>query len=93
MALYGTPTLIPGLVEDLLWSVPKESKLNRLPSRLFPTVLVSVQEPSLVDFWQANFKVQVEARSGLLVIHTGPDPPVKKRKKLSPIQEDEANMV
>ena len=49
----------------------------------------AVQEPSLADFWQTNFKVQVEAQSGLLVIHHEEERPVKRRKRLSPILEDD----
>ncbi|RXW15504.1 hypothetical protein EST38_g10349 [Candolleomyces aberdarensis] len=48
-----------------------------------------IREPSLIDFWQTNFKVQVEARSGLLVIHHEDERPVKRRKRLSPIVEDD----
>lgn len=40
----------------------------------------SIQAPDLVDFWQENFKVQVEARTGILHIYA-PDEPLKKRRK------------
>ncbi|KAF6766048.1 Rec8 like protein-domain-containing protein [Ephemerocybe angulata] len=50
-----------------------------------------IQEPSLMDFWQANFKVQLESRSGLLTIHMeGPSKPARKKKRLSTIAEDDA---
>ncbi|KAJ6509522.1 Rec8 like protein-domain-containing protein [Mycena vitilis] len=39
-----------------------------------------VQAESLVEFWQENFKVQVEARTGTLVIHPVDEPPSKRRK-------------
>ncbi|KAJ6604638.1 hypothetical protein DFH09DRAFT_316557 [Mycena vulgaris] len=39
-----------------------------------------VQAESLVEFWQENFKVQVEARTGLLAIHPTDEPPTKRRK-------------
>ncbi|KAJ7783773.1 Rec8 like protein-domain-containing protein [Mycena maculata] len=39
-----------------------------------------VQAESLVEFWQENFKVQVEARTGTLVIHPADEPPTKRRK-------------
>ncbi|KAJ7492632.1 Rec8 like protein-domain-containing protein [Mycena latifolia] len=39
-----------------------------------------VHAESLVEFWQENFKVQVEARTGLLVIHPSDEPPTKRRK-------------
>jgi hypothetical protein len=44
----------------------------------------------LIDFWETNFKVQVEARSGLLAIDHEEERPVKRRKRLSPILEDDA---
>jgi len=43
-----------------------------------------------MDFWQTSFKVQLEARSGLLNIHQE-DRPTKK-KRLSPILEDEGRL-
>jgi len=39
-----------------------------------------VQAESLVEFWQENFKVQVEARTGAVVIHPADEPPKKRRK-------------
>ncbi|RDB28700.1 hypothetical protein Hypma_015537 [Hypsizygus marmoreus] len=39
-----------------------------------------IHAPALVDFWQENFKVQVEARSGALHFHPREDPPRKRRK-------------
>ncbi|KAJ6621737.1 hypothetical protein B0H10DRAFT_2017274 [Mycena sp. CBHHK59/15] len=39
-----------------------------------------VQAEALVEFWQENFKVQVEARTGALVIHPSDQPPTKRRK-------------
>ncbi|KAJ7487587.1 hypothetical protein B0H11DRAFT_2408492 [Mycena galericulata] len=39
-----------------------------------------VQAESLVEFWQENFKVQVEARTGALMIHPTDGPPTKRRK-------------
>ncbi|KAJ7900331.1 Rec8 like protein-domain-containing protein [Mycena olivaceomarginata] len=39
-----------------------------------------VQAESLVEFWQENFKVQVEARTGAFVIHLADEPPKKRRK-------------
>ncbi|KAJ7786295.1 Rec8 like protein-domain-containing protein [Mycena metata] len=39
-----------------------------------------VEADSLVEFWQENFKVQVEARTGALVIHPVEEPPAKRRK-------------
>ncbi|KAF7347844.1 RNA cytidine acetyltransferase [Mycena venus] len=39
-----------------------------------------VQAESLVEFWQENFKVQVEARTGAVSIHPADEPPKKRRK-------------
>ncbi|TCD71548.1 hypothetical protein EIP91_008929 [Steccherinum ochraceum] len=39
-----------------------------------------VHAPVLVDFWLENFKVQVEARSGQLVLDTEGQPPQKRRR-------------
>ena len=39
-----------------------------------------VQAPALVDFWQENFKVQVDARTGTLRIHLAEEPPRKRRR-------------
>lgn len=39
-----------------------------------------IQAPALVDFWQENFKVQVDARSGTLRIHLAEEPPRKRRR-------------
>ncbi|KAJ7630924.1 Rec8 like protein-domain-containing protein [Roridomyces roridus] len=50
-----------------------------------------VQAESLVEFWQANFQVQVEARTGVLVIHD--EPPAKRRKIRDPPNEDANDMI
>ncbi|KAJ6575101.1 hypothetical protein B0H19DRAFT_1254715 [Mycena capillaripes] len=39
-----------------------------------------VQAEPLIEFWQENFKVQVEARTGTVVIHPVDEPPTKRRK-------------
>ncbi|KAJ7103545.1 Rec8 like protein-domain-containing protein [Mycena belliarum] len=49
-----------------------------------------VQAESLVEFWQENFKVQVEARTGLLAIHHPSDEPPTKRRKLREPDEEPA---
>ncbi|KAG7099200.1 hypothetical protein E1B28_001067 [Marasmius oreades] len=53
-------------------------------------VPTGIEAPSLIDFWQENFKVQVEARTGALHIHID-DPestrPPNKRRKLQTIDE------
>ncbi|PBL01128.1 hypothetical protein ARMGADRAFT_412161 [Armillaria gallica] len=43
-----------------------------------------IQAPVLVDFWQENFKVQVEARTGVVLIHPTDEPPSKRRKIRNP---------
>ncbi|KAK0465040.1 Rec8 like protein-domain-containing protein [Desarmillaria tabescens] len=43
-----------------------------------------IEAPVLVDFWQENFKVQVEARTGILLIHPTDEPPSKRRKIRDP---------
>jgi hypothetical protein len=47
-----------------------------------------VQAPALVDFWQENFKVQVDARSGTLHIHLAEEPPRKRRRTKDTSQRD-----
>ncbi|KAF7306915.1 RAD21/Rec8 N-terminal domain protein [Mycena indigotica] len=39
-----------------------------------------LQAETLVEFWQENFKVQVEARTGIVSIHEEEEPPSKRRK-------------
>ncbi|KAF8078636.1 Rec8 like protein-domain-containing protein [Lyophyllum atratum] len=47
-----------------------------------------IHAPVLVDFWQENFKVQVEARTGSLHIHPRDDPPRKRQKVKGGYQMD-----
>jgi hypothetical protein len=47
-----------------------------------------VQAPALADFWQENFKVQVDARSGTLRIHLAEEPPRKRRRTKDTPQRD-----
>ncbi|KAJ7071043.1 Rec8 like protein-domain-containing protein [Mycena amicta] len=47
-----------------------------------------LQAETLVEFWQENFKVQVEARTGALSIHTEDEPPAKRRKIRSAVEKD-----
>ncbi|KAF5374749.1 hypothetical protein D9758_000295 [Tetrapyrgos nigripes] len=41
-----------------------------------------INAPILVDFWQENFKVQVEARTGVVRLHMPDDEPPSKRRKI-----------
>ncbi|KAK7064240.1 RNA cytidine acetyltransferase [Favolaschia claudopus] len=43
-----------------------------------------VQAGPLIEFWQENFKVQVEARTGNVVLHPADEPPKKRRKIRDP---------
>ncbi|KII94383.1 hypothetical protein PLICRDRAFT_425757 [Plicaturopsis crispa FD-325 SS-3] len=54
-----------------------------------------LQAQDLIDFWSANFKVQVEARSGAVVIDSSVEPPKKRRKirDRSPAVDEERNEV
>ncbi|CAK5280528.1 unnamed protein product [Mycena citricolor] len=48
-----------------------------------------LQAEPLVEFWQENFKVQVEARTGVVFLHPNDEPPRKRRKiRGEAIQED-----
>ncbi|KAG6868589.1 hypothetical protein C0993_000615 [Termitomyces sp. T159_Od127] len=57
-------------LKEKVWSVPS-CKVN-----------IKVGAPALADFWQENFKVQVEARTGSLQILPGGDDSPHKRRKL-----------
>lgn len=61
------------IIEQLVWGVPKGSKfgLGIEPITYSGHWLdfFQVEAQGLIDFWQENFKVQVEARSGALRIH------------------------
>ncbi|THH34077.1 hypothetical protein EUX98_g105 [Antrodiella citrinella] len=50
--------------------------------------------PVLIDFWLENFKVQVQARSGQLVLDTEGEPPKKRRRveHVDPVAFDEQNL-
>ncbi|KAF7320350.1 RAD21/Rec8 N-terminal domain protein [Mycena kentingensis (nom. inval.)] len=47
-----------------------------------------IQAETLIEFWQENFKVQVEARTGALSIHRQEEPPKKRRKIRSPVEQE-----
>ncbi|KAJ7225526.1 Rec8 like protein-domain-containing protein [Mycena pura] len=48
-----------------------------------------VEAETLVEFWQENFKVQVEARTGALAIHPVDEPLAKRRKIGNLLDTDE----
>ncbi|KAE9408090.1 hypothetical protein BT96DRAFT_1013571 [Gymnopus androsaceus JB14] len=51
-----------------------------------------IEAPELIDFWQENFKVQVEARTGLMHLHLpaleAKEPPAKRRKVRTTREEE-----
>jgi meiotic recombination protein REC8, fungi type len=62
------------IIEELVWGVPKGSKCSLITgtiscSKHRSDFSFQVEAQGLIDFWQENFKVQVEARSGVLRIH------------------------
>ncbi|KAK0208222.1 Rec8 like protein-domain-containing protein [Desarmillaria ectypa] len=74
--------------QKLLKQENEYKRLEKGNVRLFEDIIWGVpdyiQAPVLVDFWQENFKVQVEARTGTLVIHPTDEPPSKRRKIRDP---------
>ncbi|KAF8905571.1 Rec8 like protein-domain-containing protein [Gymnopilus junonius] len=60
-----------------------EKDADRFLEELISGVPKGIQDEGLINFWQKNFKVQVEARSGILRIHEEVDEPATKRRKLS----------
>lgn len=60
------------MVEDMLWGVPRGSQCLKRVLVSSDSRLVSVQAQELVDFWQENFRIQVEARSGTLHLDNWP---------------------
>ncbi|KAH8835245.1 hypothetical protein DL96DRAFT_1549848 [Flagelloscypha sp. PMI_526] len=43
-----------------------------------------IQAPDLVDFWKENFKVQVNARTGVIHLHGHDEPPHKRQRLYEP---------
>ncbi|PPQ76339.1 hypothetical protein CVT26_008967 [Gymnopilus dilepis] len=64
---------------DLL-SKKLEKDSDRLLEELIWGIPKGIQEEGLIHFWQENFKVQVDARSGILRIHDDDEPVAKRRK-------------
>ena len=64
-------------MRSLFGAFLREVSLTSVTSLPGPTVsqtligftYILVEAQSLIEFWQENFKVQVEARSGVLQIH------------------------
>lgn len=52
-----------------------------------------VQNPQLGDFWQATFRVQVEARTGALYIHDEELARPQKRRKTQKNRDGEDEIV
>uniref|UniRef100_A0A8H7Y7W3 Rad21/Rec8-like protein N-terminal domain-containing protein n=1 Tax=Psilocybe cubensis TaxID=181762 RepID=A0A8H7Y7W3_PSICU len=79
-----------------LLSKKTEKDSGKFIEELIWSVPKGIQEPGLRNFWQENFKVQVEARSGVLRIHpeaSSDEPPSKRRKIAIPpaIEEEPRN--
>lgn len=71
------------MIEQMVWGVPSFSNYQKLHVHILASeTSVLVQAPALADFWQENFKVQVDARSGSL-IHHAEEPPRKRRRMKS----------
>ncbi|KDR84977.1 hypothetical protein GALMADRAFT_131737 [Galerina marginata CBS 339.88] len=68
-----------------------EKDNGRYVEELIWGVPKGIQEEGLINFWQENFKVQVEARSGILRIHQEEDHRPIKRRKITPIEQREEN--
>ncbi|KAJ3513821.1 hypothetical protein NLJ89_g2734 [Agrocybe chaxingu] len=69
----------------------RERDSGKLIEDLIWGVPKGIQEQGLINFWQENFKVQVEARSGALRIHQDDDAPLPKRRRVHhepEVQED-----
>ncbi|KAL0581624.1 R8 protein [Marasmius crinis-equi] len=67
-----------------------EKDSGRVVEELIWGVPAGIEAPALIDLWQENFKVQVEARTGAFHIHLdGAEArqPPKKRRKLQTIEE------
>lgn len=100
-AIYQKRTEKEGgkVIENMLWGVPTGRKSHtrfEIEHRVFTSVAVQAQV--LADFWLENYKIQVEARSGLLHVDVhgksswfsvrchcssqAADEPPKKRRKV-----------
>ncbi|KAJ3751978.1 hypothetical protein EV360DRAFT_56004 [Lentinula raphanica] len=73
-----------------LISKKQEKDSGKVLQDLIWGVPSGIEAPALVDFWQDNLKVQVEARTGLIYLDVPEDhePPVKRRK-LSAMKDNE----
>ncbi|KAJ3779208.1 Rec8 like protein-domain-containing protein [Lentinula raphanica] len=73
-----------------LISKKQEKDSGKVLEDLIWGVPSGIEAPALVDFWQDNLKVQVEARTGLIYLDVPEDhePPVKRRK-LSAMKDNE----
>jgi len=69
-----------------------ENDIRKMVEGMLWGVPRGIQAQELVDFWQENFRVQVEARSGNLHIDTWPgQPPAKRRKVKATRAQEEIN--
>lgn len=60
------------LIEEMIWGAPRggNTEPRCFLSRLQQLTGFVVEAPVLVDFWQENFRVQVQARLGRLHLVT-----------------------
>ncbi|KIM85185.1 hypothetical protein PILCRDRAFT_96366 [Piloderma croceum F 1598] len=65
-----------------------EKECGKVVENMLWGVPTGLQAQVLVDFWLENYKVQVEARSGLLHVDVHDEPPKKRRKIRDPDFED-----
>ncbi|THV04964.1 hypothetical protein K435DRAFT_961677 [Dendrothele bispora CBS 962.96] len=63
-----------------MYSKKLEKNSGRIIEEMIWGVPVGIEAPVLIDFWQENFKVQVEAKTGIVRLHTDDDRPTKRRK-------------
>jgi len=61
------------VIEEMIWGGPKESTLTLFYSAHVNGLPSLVQAQELINFWQQNFKVQVETRSGIVRLHEDED--------------------
>ncbi|CAA7265812.1 unnamed protein product [Cyclocybe aegerita] len=70
----------------------REKDSGKLIEDLIWGVPKGIQEQGLINFWQENFKVQVEARSGALRIHQENDAPLPKRRRINHEREAQEDL-
>ncbi|EDR15587.1 uncharacterized protein LACBIDRAFT_300643 [Laccaria bicolor S238N-H82] len=77
---------IQNLIKHDIGEKKSEKHNGKMVEELVWGVPQGIQARVLVEFWQENFKVQVEARSGALHLHHD-EPPAKRRKTVLGIHD------